>query len=136
MLDRLFCYGTLCLPEIMQRIIGREIPAVPAVLENYACYLLRNRHYPAAVATSGAAITGLLYHGLTLRELSLLDRYEGTEYRRLRVSVMTLEGRSAQAWVYVIRPRYSGRLSAQQFDLESFMETEAQEYMRGMPFRN
>jgi gamma-glutamylcyclotransferase (GGCT)/AIG2-like uncharacterized protein YtfP len=136
MLDRLFCYGTLCMPEVMQHIIGREISPVPAVLEDYTCYLLRDQRYPAAVAAEGAALEGLVYSGLTGLELMRLDRYEGVEYRRLRVSVMTLEGRRMHAWVYILRPQYEGKLSDRKFNLENFLETEAQEYTRGMPFRN
>ncbi|HEX5057034.1 MAG TPA: gamma-glutamylcyclotransferase family protein [Gammaproteobacteria bacterium] len=136
MLDRLFCYGTLCVPDIMRHIIGRSIPGVPAVLEDYACYTLRNERYPAVVSAPGESTAGLLYGGLTQKELALLDRYEGTEYRRQRVSVATEEGRRAQSWVYIIRPQYSARLSDQPFDLEDYLETEVQEYLRGMPFRN
>jgi gamma-glutamylcyclotransferase (GGCT)/AIG2-like uncharacterized protein YtfP len=136
MLNRLFCYGSLCIPEIMLRTIGREIPAEPAVLDDYACYIVRYQYYPAAVPMAGASIAGLLYSGLTLQELSLLDRYEGTEYRRVRVSVATDAGRQAQAWVYIIRPQYEARLSDRKFNLEEFLKTEAQEYLRGMPFRN
>src|SRR5688572_17362980 len=118
MLDRLFCYGTLCVPEIMRQVIGREAPAIPAVLEDYACHLVRDKYYPAAVPATGCSATGLLYSGLTQNELLLLDRYEGAEYRRLRVSVTTDEGRQARAWVYIIRPQYTARLSDQQFNLE------------------
>lgn len=136
MLNRLFCYGTLCVPEIMQQIVGRDIPSVPAVLEDYACYLLHNESYPAAMPAAGCSITGFLYSGLTQRELSLLDRYEGTEYCRQRVSVTTDNGRQAKAWMYILRSQYRARLSAKQFNLEDFLKTEAEEYLRGMPFRN
>src|SRR5688500_15330281 len=117
MLDRLFCYGSLCVPEIMQAIVGREISAEPAVLDDYACYIVRYQYYPAAVPMAGASIAGLLYSGLTPQELLLLDRYEGTEYRKVRVSVTTDADRQAQAWVYIIRPQYEARLSDQQFNL-------------------
>jgi gamma-glutamylcyclotransferase (GGCT)/AIG2-like uncharacterized protein YtfP len=110
----------------MLRTAGREIPAEPAVLDDYACYIVRYQYYPAAVPMTGASISGLLYSGLTPDEFSLLDSYEGTEYRRTRVSVMTGQGRQAQAWVYIIRPRYQARLSDRKFDLEEFLKTEAQ----------
>lgn len=132
MLNRLFCYGTLCVPEIMRRIAGREIPAVPAVLDDYAIYAVRNRHYPAAVAEPGFSITGLLYSGLTPAELALLDRYETMEYRRLRVNVTTDEGRRMQAWVYVIRPQYRSRLSAERWSLEEFVGMQVENYMKAL----
>jgi gamma-glutamylcyclotransferase (GGCT)/AIG2-like uncharacterized protein YtfP len=131
-LDRVFCYGTLCVPEIMHRVAGRDIPAGPAVLDDYACYAVRNRHYPAAAPEPGSSITGLLYSGLPPAELVLLDSYETLEYRRLRVSVTTEAGRRAQAWVYVIRSQYSARLSAARWSLEEFFRTQAENYLRGL----
>jgi gamma-glutamylcyclotransferase (GGCT)/AIG2-like uncharacterized protein YtfP len=132
MLSRLFCYGTLCVPEIMHQIIGRKILPVKASLQDYACYTVRNRHYPAAVHTSGASISGSLYTGLTVRELALLDRYEGIEYRRLRVVVTTLEGKKAQSWVYVIRPQYSSHLGSERWSLEEFISTQAENYQKAL----
>lgn len=129
MLDRLFCYGTLCVPEIMHCIAGREVFAVPAVLDDYACYAVRNMHYPAAIPEPGSSITGLLYSGLTSGELALLDRYESVEYRRLWANVATETGRRAQAWVYVFRSQYSSRLSDRHWDLEEFVRTRAVNYL-------
>jgi gamma-glutamylcyclotransferase (GGCT)/AIG2-like uncharacterized protein YtfP len=131
-LDRLFCYGTLCVPEIMRQIVGREIPAVPAVLDDYACYLMRNQHYPAAASAAGSSITGLLYSGLTPRELALLDSYEGTEYRRLRVSVTTDEGRQAQAWVYVLRSQHAALLTDQAWSPDEFIKTQSENYRKAL----
>lgn len=132
MLDRLFCYGTLCLPEIMHQIVGRKISPVKASLQDYACYTVRNRHYPAAAHTAGSSITGLLYSGLTARELALLDRYEGIEYRRLRVGVTLEENKHAQAWVYVLRPQHTAQLTDQVWSLEDFIKGQARDYLRAL----
>lgn len=132
MLDRLFCYGTLCFPEIMWQITGRKITPVEATLREYACYVVRNQNYPAAAPSPGSSIKGLLYSGLSARELALLDRYEGLEYRRLRVSVTTGVERQAQAWVYVLRPRYGSRLSDKLWNLEEFIRTQAENYKKAV----
>ncbi len=132
MLDRLFCFGTLCVPEIMHGVAGRDIAAMPAILDDYACYAMHNKYYPAALPAAGGSITGLLYSGLTPHELSRLDRYEGAEYRRVRVSVTTEEGRQAQAWVYIIRPQYKSRLSRQLWSLEEFIKNKAGNYLRAL----
>jgi len=132
MLSRLFCYGTLCLPEIMHQVVGRRILPVKAGLRDYASYAVRNRHYPAAVPAAGSSISGLLYSGLTARELALLDRYEGIEYRRLRVVVTVDGGTRAQSWVYVLRPQYGSYLSAQSWSLEEFIKTQAENYRKAL----
>lgn len=132
MLDRLFCYGTLCLPEIMCQIVGRRIPAVKASLPDYDCYALRNRHYPAVMHAAGTSTPGLLYSGLTPRELALLDRYEGIEYRRLRVGVTLGDHKQAQAWVYVLRPQYASCLSSERWSLEEFVRKQAEKYRKAL----
>lgn len=132
MLDRLFCYGTLCLPEIMQQVIRRKTSGVKAELQDYACYLVKGRHYPAAAPAAGSTLTGLLYSGLSARELALLDHYEGLEYRRLRVSVTTHDGKQAQAWVYVLRPHHSSRLTEKTWSLEEFVKTQAENYKKAL----
>jgi gamma-glutamylcyclotransferase (GGCT)/AIG2-like uncharacterized protein YtfP len=131
-LDRLFCYGTLCVPEIMHQIVGRKVLPVKASLRNYACYGVRNRHYPAAVYATGESISGMLYTGLTARELALLDRYEGIEYRRLRVGVTMHDGKQAQSWVYVLRPQYASDLSDERWSLEEFIKTQAENYWKAL----
>lgn len=112
MLNALFCYGTLCAPEIMRTMIGRVPPARLAILPAYACYRVSGRAYPGVVADQGSCTEGLLYTGLTDAELKKLDTYEGREYLRLRQTITTSPGQQAvQAWVYVIHPLCRARLS-------------------------
>ncbi len=54
---------------------------------------------------------GTLYHGLSLRMLKRLDRYEGNQYRRVLVSVYCHDGRWREAFVY--RLKDPGQLSEQ-----------------------
>lgn len=112
MLNDLFCYGTLCAPEIMRAVIGRVPPARLAVLPAFACYRVSGKTYPAVVADQVSCTEGLLYTGLTDVELKKLDTYEGGEYLRRRQTITTSPGQQvAQAWVYVIHPLCRARLS-------------------------
>lgn len=112
MLNELFCYGTLCAPEIMRAVIGRVPPARLAVLPSFACYRVSGKAYPAVVVDQASYTEGLLYAGLTDSELKKLDAYEGAEYLRQRQTITTFPGQqSIQAWVYVIHPLCRNRLS-------------------------
>lgn len=126
---RLFCYGTLQLPDIVAAATGREPPGTPAALPGYACYAVRGAVYPAAVPERGARIEGTLYEGLSPRELARLDRYEGPEYRRRRVRVDIPGGDPREAWVYLWRERYRRLLSAERWSLRWFEENHRARYV-------
>lgn len=112
MMTALFCYGTLCAPEIMRAVIGRVPSARLAVLPAFACYRVSGKAYPGVMADPAASTEGLLYTGLTDVELKKLDAYEGGEYLRRRHAITTSPGRpSMQAWIYVIHPLCHNRLS-------------------------
>lgn len=117
--ERLFCYGTLCLPEIMHAVCRTQPDGMPATLAGYACYALTGRHYPAIIPAKGGKEGGVLYTGLRRGQLARLDSYEGEEYRRRRVWVNVGIER-VQAWTYVLRPRYYYRLSRRRWSLEQF----------------
>ncbi len=103
MIDRLFAYGTLERPMLMGEITGRVPPCVPACLEGCRRGRLAGRTYPGLARDPGGEVRGTLYLGLTRRELALLDRYEGPEYRRVPQGLRTDQGRR-RAWVYIQRP--------------------------------
>lgn len=111
-MNALFCYGTLCAPEIIRAVIGRVPPARLAVLPAFACYRVSGKTYPGVVADPTTRTEGLLYTGLTDAELKKLDAHEGGEYLRRRHTVTTApDQQAAQAWVYVIHPLCRYRLS-------------------------
>ena len=107
----------------MSSFIGR-IPLVePAVLPDYAAYLMRAKRYPAIVRKAAACTKGLLYLDLTVLELHKLDRYEGREYQRTVLKVSTEGGKQIDAWVYVLNPGYRSLLSRQPWTCSSQTRT-------------
>ena len=101
MRHRLFVYGTLQLPERVHEIIGRTLSGPPALLPDYRCGLVARADFPGIVPSATESTPGCLLSGLTQRELSLLDDYEGELYRRVNVTVK-VDGKPVRAWVYVI----------------------------------
>lgn len=101
--DRLFCYGTLCVPDVMRQVCGDLPTGLPAQLSGFTLYSLTGRAYPGLARGDGQPVNGILYLGLSRGQWRRLDRYEGHEYRRVRVQVETAHGPKL-AWVYVLQP--------------------------------
>ena len=127
--DRLFCYGTLCIAEIMRRVSNGVTASTPATLRNFACHSLVGLDYPAITPRRGARVSGVLYQGLSRAQLARLDNYEGAQYRRVRVWVNDSQGHSLQTWTYVLQPRYYHRLSQAGWSLERFRRERLARYL-------
>jgi gamma-glutamylcyclotransferase (GGCT)/AIG2-like uncharacterized protein YtfP len=108
---QLFCYGTLMIPAVWLRVVGRPREATEAFLEDFVCRQVRGEWFPGLLPKSGARTKGVLYRGLTERELARLDRYEGAAYERRRLPVYLASGKKELAWCFVTRKPYRRRLS-------------------------
>jgi len=121
MAHRLFTYGTLCAPEVMEAVAGRLFQASPARLPDHAVYRVRGADYPGLLPRPGARTEGLLWEGLDGAALGRLDRYEGDLYVRQQVRILT--GRGARlVWTYQVRPGRRGLLSGEPWDYAQFRE--------------
>ena len=129
MRNQLFCYGTLCIAEIMRRVSGAVPAACAAVLPDYACHALEGLAYPGIIPHKGEQVSGVLYTGLSRPQLARLDAYEGEQYLRRRVWVIREDGQRAQVWTYVLQPRYYHRLSSANWSLEQFKRDQLQLYL-------
>jgi gamma-glutamylcyclotransferase (GGCT)/AIG2-like uncharacterized protein YtfP len=129
MSDQLFCYGTLCIADIMRRVSGSLPPSAPACLVNYACYALAGLVYPGIIFQKGAGVEGVVYQSLSRAQLAKLDAYEGAQYRRVRVWVTARNDQRVQAWTYVLQPRYYHRLTDRRWSLEQFRREQLPVYL-------
>ena len=107
-MSRLFAYGTLLVPEVMERVAGRGFPAERAVLVGWRRRLLRGATYPGLVPAAGERVEGLLYDGLDAGALARIDRFEGALYERRELPVVLGSGENRAAFVYVLRPEHRG----------------------------
>jgi catechol 2,3-dioxygenase-like lactoylglutathione lyase family enzyme/gamma-glutamylcyclotransferase (GGCT)/AIG2-like uncharacterized protein YtfP len=116
---RIFAYGTLEFPELLQRITGRRFPSEAAALEGFARSLLRDAAYPAIAPDAGARTRGTLYSDVDTASLAALDRFEGALYERCELRVTTASGeRAALAWV--LRAEHRHLLTGEPWDPERF----------------
>jgi gamma-glutamylcyclotransferase (GGCT)/AIG2-like uncharacterized protein YtfP len=127
----IFCYGTLQVPDVMRAVTGRVYEGEKASLSGYAMYKVKNTEYPGIVPLAGGETQGTLYSGLSEEELKVLDAFEGDFYARRSVEVLLQQGKTATAWVYVIRKKHQGVLSDEPWHLEEFLSEGFRSFMDG-----
>jgi hypothetical protein len=116
---RLFTYGILMVPAVMETVVGRRPDGSAAVLAGFARYRILGEEFPGLVVSPGAMTDGVVYDGIDRHDLALTDRFEGAWYERVLVKV-SRAGIRVDAHVYVIRQEYRDILSAEPWDLERF----------------
>ena len=97
--QNLFAYGTLLDPVIQLKIVGRVLEGVPAVLNEYKkrMHTFECGEYPIIEVSALDSVKGVVL-ALTEKELNFCDLYEGTDYKRV---VVTLQ-KGTTSWVYVV----------------------------------
>jgi gamma-glutamylcyclotransferase (GGCT)/AIG2-like uncharacterized protein YtfP len=131
MIDRLFSYGTLQVPEVMQTVTGRTYEGLPAELPGYAVYTVNQAEYPGVAPQAGSKTAGTLYVGVAPQQLKALDVFEGDLYERRLLEVVTSDGQKSAAWVYVVPARLSSRLSSRPWSLRHFLTHDFQKFWDG-----
>jgi hypothetical protein len=126
--QHLYTYGTLQAASIIEHIVGRPLSGVPARLEGYARFRVRERAYPAIVEAVGAEVEGVLYAGLDAAELERLDVYEGDLYERRDVSVW-VGSMAERAVTYVLRAELRHQLSDEPWDFAGFLRDHLDDYL-------
>lgn len=127
---RLFCYGTLQFPAVLHDVTGVWLEPEPAVLDNFACHVVRGEVYPGIVPQPGATTSGVVYTGLGAVHLQKLDVFEGDFYERQRVCISDAAGNPLQAWTYVVAPRHQRRLTRTRWSRKAFESEHLPHFVR------
>lgn len=128
--QRLFCYGTLQIPAVLEAVIGRSLDGGRARLSGFAAYRVRGEVYPGIARTTGGTTPGRLYRKVSPSELAVLDRFEGALYRRTGRVVTTPDGRRVRAWVYRVASGREAMLTRTPWRLREFMHGDYQRFMQ------
>ncbi|MCP4660862.1 MAG: gamma-glutamylcyclotransferase [bacterium] len=116
----LFAYGTLMDPEIFRTVCGGDCRSANGILQGYTRRKVIGEEYPGTVALDGCRVEGRVYFDVPRDGWNRLDAFEGPMYSRKRVPVVVAGGK-VEAWVYVVRPGWSNRLSEEDWSFESFL---------------
>jgi gamma-glutamylcyclotransferase (GGCT)/AIG2-like uncharacterized protein YtfP len=98
--ERLFAYGTLQFPDVLEALIGLRPPLAPARACGWRAAPLVGRPYPGLVRDEAATAVGVVVPGVTASEWALLDAFEGEFYRAALVDVGTGEPTYTYTWLF------------------------------------
>lgn len=130
-MHQIFCYGTLQVPDVMRAVTGRVYEGEKARLPGYAIYRVKNTEYPGVVPLGNSETDGIVYSGVSEKALKVLDAFEGEFYTRRLVEVHLQDGKTTEAWVYVIREEHGDVLSDEPWHLEQFLNEDFDSFMKG-----
>lgn len=89
-MDQLFTYGSLQHPEIQEKLFNRVLIGRPDTLIDYkkGTIEIEGKVFNIANPKTGSKIEGIVYE-LDQKELERADRYEGKNYKRVRVTLLS-----------------------------------------------
>ena len=119
-MHRLFAYGTLRAPSIVQAVLGYVPASKCSVLHDHFRGTIHGKVYPGIAPRVGARVRGLVYDLENSKDLRLLDDYEGDLYERVPVTVEA-EGTSLNVQAYLVRPSRLGELTEVSWSLPRFL---------------
>jgi gamma-glutamylcyclotransferase (GGCT)/AIG2-like uncharacterized protein YtfP len=130
-MNRLFCYGTLQVPQVIKAVTGRTYRGVPAALRGYAIFKVTNAEFPGVIRATDSTVEGIAYENVSAKDLNLLDLFEGDFYRRQLLDVVLPDGSISKAWVYVIADSHKDVLTDKSWSLTEFIDSGLDRFMKG-----
>ena len=124
-----FTYGTLEIPEVMEAVTGRSLDSAEARAKGFAKFLLKGRIYPGMIAFPDAVCSGRVYYHIDRHTLDILDAFEDEVYTRECIEVEVAEGRSLQAYAYLIPPDRRECLTSTPWEPDEFMTRHLVHYL-------
>ncbi|MCE2394571.1 gamma-glutamylcyclotransferase [Candidatus Poribacteria bacterium] len=101
----LFVYGTLKDRELIQSLLERPLGDPSVGIMPQCTTVISKWGYPVMIPTENSCVKGVVWHGLTVEDFAILDRYEGCHvetpaYQREKRKVI-VDGKAEEVWVYV-----------------------------------
>ena len=99
-MEKLFTYGMLQDTKVQGNLFGHTLIGIPDTLTGYehaeGIIEIEGGKYDVARIKAGSKIEGVVYE-LNKSELKIADKYEGKDYERIKVKLLS----GAESWVYV-----------------------------------
>lgn len=108
-------------PDIMTKVAGCRLAALPATLLDYQRSLVKGEVYPGIAEKTGGIVEGVLYLDVPAEALKRLDAFEGGMYERREVTVREAGRVARAAMTYVFRPEYRDLLTGTPWDFNEFL---------------
>ena len=126
-----FTYGSLMFPEVWSLVVAGTHRCVEARLDDHVRHAIHGETYPGMVPAVGSQVAGILHLDVDEADLERLDRFEGEDYRRETVDVVTNEGSTrADAYLYLLHDRLSASAwEPDAFAMERFIATYCRDHL-------
>ncbi len=128
-MSKVFVYGTLLVPLVMQAVTGQTFKYDKAILHSYARYKVKGHVFPGIIETENQAVEGILYKDVDEVILQRLNVFESHIYYRKEVMVSLANHKHVPAYAYVIAPEFEDKLTGQAWELEEFTQYHLEKYM-------
>lgn len=89
MARHVFTYGSLMFAPVWQRVVAGTYRSAVASLSGHVRFALKDDIYPGMLAQPGGIVQGVVYFDVRSADLQALDRFEGAQYERRTVQVLT-----------------------------------------------
>jgi gamma-glutamylcyclotransferase (GGCT)/AIG2-like uncharacterized protein YtfP len=129
-MTNLFTYGSLMCNDIMCRVAGCRASFVSAILKDFRRSTLHGVDYPGIATHPGAEVQGVLYLDLPPEALLRLDIFEGEQYKRQEVQVLTAQGDPSKAMTYIIKPAYNHLLTGEPWSYQNFLDVGKAKFLK------
>ena len=130
-MNRLFCYGTLQVPEVIESVTGRTYQGQTATVRDYAIYKVKDAEYPGIIRSADSEVGGMVYDHVSDKDLKVLDLFESDLYRRQLLDVVLTNGRTSKAWCYVIPNHNKNMPTDRVWYLKDFLDNGLESFMKG-----
>ena len=133
--SKLFVYGTLLAPEVLQGLLRRVPDHQPALLHGFSRWAVAAYPtIPAIIQTAGGSVSGHLLESLSEREMRALDFYEDDGYERLVVEVLCrgdgFVSETVEAFAYVWPSHQAGELAVgESWSYEAFRDERLERFV-------
>ncbi|MFB3090485.1 MAG: gamma-glutamylcyclotransferase family protein [Gammaproteobacteria bacterium] len=128
-MSKVFVYGTLLVPSVMQAVTGQTFESDKAILHNYARYKVKGHVFPGIIETENQSVEGILYKDVDKVILQRLNVFESYIYYRKEVMVSLANHKHVPAYTYVIAPEFEDKLTGLAWELEEFTQFHLEKYM-------
>lgn len=127
---KVFAYGTLIVPSVMQAVTGQTYAYDVAKLPGYARYIIKGQVFPGIVAAENDSVDGIVYHDIDTTTLQRLDEFESDVYVREEVLLTLENNHQVPAFTYVMSRKHEFLLTDRAWDIEVFNKKHLADYLK------
>ncbi len=105
----------------MVDVSGCHLPYTTGTLRGFSRWAVKRELYPAVVQDNDGTVNGVVYLNVPDSAWNRLDQYEGEMYNRQSVDIVSDNGETIYAEIYVLQPGFINQLDGSDWDFDDFV---------------